>query len=365
MNNSSNNKTTKPNERRVGFPTLVAYGLGDIYGGGSFTLISILFLFFLTEVVGLSALQAGQVAMIGKIWDAISDPLMGYLSDRTRTRYGRRRIFFLLGIVPIAVSFSLLWIPVQFDNSLFTFLYFATAYLFFSTVFTMVMVPYVALNAEITRDYNARTRLSAARMVFSGVGTGMASILPNLIVDAFSDPTIGYPVMGCIFALMFALPWLAVFFGTWEAVAPEPNQASNFSDFFQNIKSLFVNRSFGIHLGMYIGAYTAIDILLAFSMYYMTYFFGRQGLFFYCMITMMVTQALSLIAYVIIANRFGKGRAYIIGLAIWIVVLVSGLMLGQDASDWVIITLFGLVGLGLSAGLVMPWAILAFGDGRG
>ena len=112
-----------PRSEKIGFWRKLGYGVGDIYGGGSFMLISLLFIFFLTDVVGLSALRAGQVAMIGKIWDAISDPLMGYLSDRTRTRYGRRRIFFLLGIVPITVSFSLLWLPVQFDNSLFTFLY--------------------------------------------------------------------------------------------------------------------------------------------------------------------------------------------------------------------------------------------------
>ncbi|MCK9549113.1 MAG: MFS transporter, partial [Sphaerochaeta sp.] len=85
-------------ERKVGMKTLVAYGLGDMYGGGAFMIVGMLFLFYLTEVVGLSPALAGLVFGIGKVWDAVSDPLMGYLSDRTRSRYGRRRVYFLAGI---------------------------------------------------------------------------------------------------------------------------------------------------------------------------------------------------------------------------------------------------------------------------
>ena len=95
-------------ERKVGMKTLVAYGMGDMYGGGAFMIVGMLFLFYLTEVVGLSPALAGMVFGIGKVWDAVSDPLMGYLSDRTRSRFGRRRVYFLAGIVPIALSFIIL-----------------------------------------------------------------------------------------------------------------------------------------------------------------------------------------------------------------------------------------------------------------
>jgi oligogalacturonide transporter len=100
-------------QRTVRTRNLVAYGIGDIYGGGSFLIISTLLLFFLTEVAGLSPVQAGIVVGAGKFWDAVSDPLMGYISDHVRTRFGRRRVFFLLGIAPVAISFALLWLPVH------------------------------------------------------------------------------------------------------------------------------------------------------------------------------------------------------------------------------------------------------------
>ena len=99
--------------RRIGFKVLAAYGVGGRYGGGSFLIIFTLFLFFLTDVIGLLPALAGLVLFAGKDWDAISDPLMGCISDRTRSRRRRRRVFFLIGIVPVFVSFALLWVSVR------------------------------------------------------------------------------------------------------------------------------------------------------------------------------------------------------------------------------------------------------------
>ena len=140
-------------ERKVGMKTLVAYGMGDMYGGGAFMVVGMLFLFFLTEVVGLSPALAGMVFGIGKVWDAVSDPLMGYLSDRTRSRFGRRRVYFLAGIIPIALSFIILWLPLKTESQALLFLYYSFAYVVFATVFTMVMIPYSALAAELSPDY--------------------------------------------------------------------------------------------------------------------------------------------------------------------------------------------------------------------
>lgn len=84
------------------------YGIGDIYGGGAFLIIGALFLFFLTDVAGFDPIVAGAIIALGKVWDAVTDPAMGYISDHTRSRYGRRRIYFLIGAIPIMVSFTLL-----------------------------------------------------------------------------------------------------------------------------------------------------------------------------------------------------------------------------------------------------------------
>lgn len=345
--------------RAVGPLNLVAYGLGDLYGSGSFVLISLLFIFFLTDVVGLPASTAGLVVMVGKGWDALSDPLMGYISDRTRTRLGRRRIFFVVGVVPIAVSFFLLWLPLGSVSNLYAFCYYSFAYVLFSSVFTMVMVPYSALNAEMSRDYYTRTRLTGARLICGGVAALLVGVLPKLIIEAVGDPQQGHAVMGLVFGLLFALPWLLVTLGTWEEDLGQKQVApSSFVDFFANLRTIFVNRSFRIHLGLYIGAYSALDVLMALALYYLTYYFERKDLFPICLGAMLATQLLSLIAYVGIANRFGKAVAYVLGLSVWAVAMIFGLFLSRGSSTAHIVGVFVIAGAGMSAGAMIPWAIL-------
>lgn len=168
-------------EKPVKFKHLLIYGVGDIFGGGSFLIIGMLFLFFLTEVVGLSPGKAGMVFAVGKGWDAISDPLMGYISDKTRSRFGRRRVYFLAGIIPIAAAFIVMWIPLGSTNQWVLFAYYSFAYVLFSTVFTMVMVPYAALNAEMSTDYKVRSRLSGSRLIFSGFASLLGGLFRRLL----------------------------------------------------------------------------------------------------------------------------------------------------------------------------------------
>jgi oligogalacturonide transporter len=344
--------------RPVKWKTIVAYGVGDLYGGGSFVLVSLLFVFFLTDVIGLSPVWAGLVVMLGKGWDALSDPLMGYLSDQTRTRFGRRRVFFLAGVIPVGVTFSLLWFPLSWSSQVWTLLYFTLAYVAFSTVFTMVMVPYAALNAEITRDYRMRTCLSGARMICSGLGSLLVSTLPQYIIGSFDDLRQGYWVMGMVFGLIFALPWLVVFWGTWEVTELQESKRSSLWGFFRDMKSIFRNGSFRIHLGMYVCAYSALDVVMATALYVMTYYFQRQELFPICVGAMLLTQLLSLLFYVFVANRYGKGMAYMIGLSIWALAMLVGLNVDAEARDAVVVALFVLTGLGMSAGMMVPWAVL-------
>jgi len=346
--------------RPVRWPNLIAYGVGDLYGGGSFVLISLLFIFFLTDVIGLPAASAGLVVMIGKAWDAVLDPLMGYLSDRTCTRFGRRRVYFLAGIAPVWITFALLWMPCGSSRPGLAFLYYALAYVLFSSTFAMVMVPYAALNAEMSRDERTRTRLTGARMLCSGAGSLLVGVLPRMLVDAFPDPRQGHLVMGIVFGLVFALPWILVFLGTWELPVCDqaPPARSSLADFGNSLKSLFVNRSFRVHMGMYICAYSALDILMAVVLYYMTYYLGRKDLFPLSLGVMLVTQLLALGVYVAIANRFGKGLAYVIGLAIWGTAMSSVLFIPREAASWLVVLVFVLGGMGMAAGAFIPWALL-------
>lgn len=339
---------------------LISYGVGDLYGGGSFLIISLLFMFFLTDIVGLPPALAGLVMLPGKAWDAISDPLMGYLSDRTKSRFGRRRIYFLLGMLPVALSFIMLWIAVRFDNIYFSFLYYVTAFIFFRTAFTMVMVPYSALNAEMTCDYKTRMRLSGARMMCSQFSSLVSAVVPKLIIDTFyhDNKVEGFLVMSIIFGIFYMIPWLIVFWGTWEMEPCEEMQSLTFAGFFRELFSMRRNRSFRIHIGMYIASYAAMDVLMSLFIYYLTYYIGDEKIFSSCVGAMLLAQVSMLPVYVFISNKKGKGFAYIIGLIIWGTGLSITAFFTPSTPRAFIIAVSALMGTGLSAGGMVPWAIL-------
>jgi oligogalacturonide transporter len=344
----------------VKFTTLISYGLGDMFGGGSFTVIGLLFMFFLTEFVGLAPFVAGVVFAVGKGFDAISDPLMGYISDRTRSRFGRRRVYFLIGIAPIAVSFAMLWVPITAGPQWARAIYYAFAYVFFSAVFTMVMVPYSALNAELTRDYKTRTRLSGARLVFSQFSTLLAGTLPGLIVDLApgADAT-GYLIMGSAFGVFYALPWILVFLGTWELPDYVPPAQQTVKKYFREFIRIFRNRAFRIHVAMYIAAYSAVDILMAVFAYFVTYYLERPNLYSLAVGSLLIAQIGMLPVYVRIANAKGKGFAYRLGMGLWAAaLLVVFFVVNPGAPAWLISVVCVMMGAGLSAGILIPWAML-------
>ncbi|HDP81265.1 MAG TPA: MFS transporter [Spirochaetes bacterium] len=345
--------------RPVRLRNYIAYAFGEFYGGGSFIVISLLFIYFLTDVVGLSPSLAGLVVLIGKGWDAVSDPIMGYISDNMKTRFGRRRIFFLIGVVPVALTFLMLWIEFRFDNEFYTFLYYAFSYVLFSTVFTMVMIPYRALNAEMSPEYTVRTKLTGAKMIISQISSLLAGTLPKIIIDRLyaGNPGKGFLVMGVAFSLLYSLPWIVVFLGTWELKLPEGEEKTGIS-FWKGLSSLMVNRSFRIHMGLYIAAYSAMDLLMAMFIYYLTYYLDKSGIYSLCLGVMFITNMLMLPVYVFIANKKGKGFAYNIGLAVWFSAMALSTLLTPATPTWAMAAFSFMIGLGMSAGVLMPWAIL-------
>ena len=107
------------NDQKLKLSTKLGFGVGDIYGGGAMLIIGIYYLHYLTDVMLISPALAGVAFFVSKIWDAVTDPMMGYISDRTRTRFGRRRPYFLAGIVLIFISFFLMWYPIDFELEMF------------------------------------------------------------------------------------------------------------------------------------------------------------------------------------------------------------------------------------------------------
>jgi oligogalacturonide transporter len=347
-------------ERPVRKRNIVGFGLGDIYGGGAFLIVGMLFMFYMTEVVHMKPVLAGLMFGLGKAFDGVADPLMGFLSDRTKSKAGRRRVYFLWGIVPIAVTFALIWVPIRSDSQALLFIYYFLAFILLNATLTMVMTPYSALPAEMSSDFKVRNRLSTSRLVFSGISSLIAAVVPKLMIDAFpGDPGKGHLAMGIAFGLLFALPWIIVYKSTWENNRHRAMVRGE--SFLREFATIFRNRSFRIHILIYIFAYTAMDVLMALFTYYLTYYIGRPGIYSITMGTLMVAQLAVMPLYGTLASKKGPGIPYAVGLIVWAVGMVAlTFLIGPGSPLALIAAVSALIGMGTSAGVLIPYTILPF-----
>ncbi len=346
-------------EKRIKLINRLAYGVGDIFGGGGFFIISTFTMYFLINVAGLEPILAGLLIGLGKVWDALSDTFMGYISDRTRTKLGRRRIFFVIGIIPVIIAFIIIWIPIGVQSQIAKFVYYFFAYLFFYTTSTMVMVPYSALGAEMTTSFEERNKLSGTRLVFSMGSTLLAAVLAQPLIDAFPTQETGHIALGVAAGLICAVSWIIVTVGTWEL--PYDIQAKKQGEnFLKNFATIFKNRTFRIHMGMYICSYAAMDILLSWMKFYLTDYLNMKSLLPIGLGTILLTQMIFLILYVRLANKYGKGLSYMTGLFIWGVGMLLFAFHTQASPIVIIIVNCVVIGAGLSAGVYIPWASLPF-----
>jgi GPH family glycoside/pentoside/hexuronide:cation symporter len=168
----------------------VGYAVGDMGISISYFAVGFFFLYYLTDIVGMDPYLAGLAFFIGKLWDGVNDPLMGILSDRTRSRLGRKRVFILFGAVPFAVSFVLLWMIPLHASAWIQFVLAILAMMLYATAYTVVVVPYMALVPIMTNDYDERTQITGIRAALSTVGTILGGSAA-LLLSSFSDELTG------------------------------------------------------------------------------------------------------------------------------------------------------------------------------
>jgi oligogalacturonide transporter len=340
---------------KLSWRTRIGYGMGDIYGGGSAVVISFYYLIFLTDVVGISPALAGTVILISKIYDSITDPFEGLIADRTRTRFGRRRPYLMAGIPLVFLSFFALFYPYNMDAEITRFFFVILSYLFFSTVISLVMLNYNALQSEITLDYNERSVLSSSRIFFSTLGSIAAALIPLEIVKAFPDIHTGYIVMGLVFGAIFALPLIATVAVVKErADFQRPPKPFSWRTAFLDP---FKNRTFVYTLAMYLFAFVAIDTVSTIVAYFVKYYLQRGSEVSYVNGTLLVAQVISLPFYLALSKRTSKVRGYIVGLAIWVVAMLFSFLLAPDNAPFWVYVFAAVVGLGTGGIVVMIYAI--------
>ena len=332
------------------------YGSGDLGFSLTSTIIAAYFLFFLTGVVGVRAGVASIAILIGKTWDYINDPLFGYISDHTRTRWGRRRPFLLFGPIPYAIIFALMWWKPPLQGEVALVVYYAIIYVFYDAAATMIYMPYFALTPELTSDYDERTSLVSLRAFFSIFGSLLAFSLPEMIVQGFTpDHAANVLRMGLIFALISAIPMYIVFFGTRER--PEFMQQEQ-PGLWQSIKDSVQNRPFIFGTIIYLFTWATIDILQTILIFFITYVVMREADTTLIMATIFIVAILALPLWTWISRHMNKRLAYIIGMLFFMAVLMVLINITPATPLSAILGLCVLAGIGVSAAHVIPWAII-------
>jgi len=332
------------------------YGSGDLGFSITSTIIGVYFLFFLTDVVGINVKIAGLAIFIGRTWDYINDPLFGYISDRTRTRWGRRRPFLLFGAIPFAIFFTLMWWKPPIQGDLALVVYYTVVYVLYDASATMIYMPYFALTPELTSDYDERTSLTSVRALFSLFGSLVAFTIPLIIVSNFSPENANSVlIMGLVFGFASAIPLWLVFFGSRER--PEfMNQKQ--PGLRESIRASMENRPFLFSAAIYLFTWVSIDILQASILYFIIHVVNQDNNNELIMASIFVIAMFALPLWTWVSGRLNKRIAYIIGVAFLAVVLLLLVTLTPSTPLNFIIILCILAGIGVSAAHVMPWSII-------
>jgi oligogalacturonide transporter len=338
----------------------LGYASGDIYGGAAFLIFSMLYMNFLILVEGIEPVAASAIILVGKIWDAVTDPIVGNISDRTRSRFGRRRLFFLIGIAPVFISFIMLFYSFGIGNVTAKIVYHCFAYMFFGTAFTIVMVPYNAILADMTSDYNERTGYTTARMLMSAGASLVAAIVPNIIITSVGGTSngplqkTGYLVMAIVLAVIFALCWLTTFLGTFEKKdLPIPEKIT-----FKKWLTVFKNKSYRSFLGFFLSFQIGVDLVLALFIFYIDIVVLQYKNYSLVMGTLLILSIAFLVMHGAIAKKKGKVFPLFIGMPIWILAAILFIFVNSATPVIVLCLLAALIAVGSAAGNLATWSTL-------
>jgi glycoside/pentoside/hexuronide:cation symporter, GPH family len=344
----------KPHQVRFGIK--LSYGIGDISNNIFIVTTGMYLLFFLTNVIGVNPALAGTMLLFPKLWDVISDPVMGMISDVTHSRFGRRRVYLLYGAVPFGICFFALFnVPgfqTEFASALTVSLLFALA----CTAFTVVNVPYASMVPEMSDDYNERMSITSFRMTFASVGALLAGGLAMVLVKAGGGGAGGFRFMGTIFGVMIVISCLICFFGTRKATSLPPH--ADMPPIKQQIKIVFRNYPFVILMSSYFLQALAIGVMMAGFIYYVKYAMALPETTMNTAFPIfMITGVLFIPVWLASGRRIGKIKSYYIGLAIFTAAMGS-LFFTPSSLVWLFYAQIFLAGIGFSSFQLFPFSML-------
>lgn len=348
------------------------YGSGD-WGEASYgTLRQIFYAIFLTDVVGLDARLASVAALVGIVWDAVNDPLIGILTDRIRTRWGRRRPFLLIFAIPFGASFMLLWWAPPWQSQIALAATVTLAFMVSDTLETLVGVPFSSLLPELTPDYDDRTMLTSFRIFFNLLASLATAVAAPAIVDAAISAGLsqqqGYLLVAGIFGGLAAIPFLLIFAVVRERYGAVDRPKEDIP-FLATARAAWKNIPFRFASVIYMLNWITFDIVALVLPFYLLYWISSGDLLASASLfgislpiesavfaLLLVTAVLALPFWLWLSHRLGKHIAYIIGMVFWAGVQIC-IFLVQPGQVTLVLWMAFLAGLSVSAAHVLPDAM--------
>ena len=364
----------------------LAYGCGAFMDGGGVALMSCVMLKYMEGGLGLLPAIASTIMMVSKIWDAITDPIMGFISDNTRGKWGRRKPYMFFGGILLIVGIFLLFLPVtewgiiQADNTAGLVAWMVIMYLLWNTFSTITMVPYCSMASDISPSFKERNNANTVKLVFNAAASGLAYVLPLLFVEAFvayNNGEDGYLFMPSITATEFWLS-IAIIFGVLfggglivcglfvkeRIKATGPKEKFDGKKFVKNYAEPYKNRSYRWHIVMYVAAFMCSDMISALAVYYATDVWAGKDLFGMEMSSLFIIAPLMVAAVIMfplarwVMDKKSKQFAFRMGLPCYIIAgILMCVMDPSWAPSWLVPIVAFLMGLGFGGAQMMPWII--------
>lgn len=351
---------TAPSEK-LSNSTKVLYGIADLGIQALTAAIQFWLLFFYTDIAHIDPALAGTAMMVGKLtWDAVNDPFFGYFSDRTRSRWGRRRPWMLFGAIPLGLCTWLMFSLPESLTGVKGFLAVLVTFLLFDTFHTMTSVAYYAMTPELTLDYRERTSLTTVREVFTVlgyiVGAGITKLLADVIQSTFHITTRqSWSAMGATFGMVAILTILTTTLTVKERKRVDftPTTMPPFKAFFTTFK----NKPFMQLMAAQFMSSFSFTLLTTLLSYYVIYQVRMEEQLTLIMLLLLVSIGVFLFPWRYISDKINKGPSYALGLFIASLAVIATYFYPNKPTPLIYITAF-IAGLGFSGQWVFPWSML-------
>lgn len=364
---------------RVPLKEKLAYGIGGLMDGGGVSMMSCVMLAYMTKN-GIAMTVASTIMMLAKLWDAITDPFMGFISDNTRGKWGRRKPYMFFGGISLFICIFFVFLPVrEWGMSVGGFTaYIIILYLIWNTCSTVTQVPYCSMASDITPSFRERNNANTVKLVFTAIASGLGYVLPLVFIEALTNPDgTGFLFMPQLSSVDFWL-CMSIIFGTLfggglvicgifvkERINPKtPKQKFNFKQFVNSYAIPYKNRSYRWHIVMYVTAFMCMDIISALAVYYATDVWHGYELFGMKMSSLFIIAPLMVAAVImfplarVMMDKKSKQFAFRMGLPFYI---GGGIMLAVMDPSWappILVPIVALImGLGFGGAQMMPWII--------